>query len=490
MTPTLVLTLTLVAAGASAALLLVAEMMGRADAGRKLAALLLFAAGGVALTAGWAVAPATVWGAFATGGGRATAAGLVLVLSAASLLAGGGKRSGVVSALMALGAGGAIVSLSSIDLLTMLIGIEIAAVSAYGIVASSGDGRADEAALKYFIQGSVATGFFVLGLAVVVGLAAPDAKISSLLVTAQRLPADALMLAAVGLVGALAFKSGAAPMHSWAPDAYETAPAEGAGFMAGSLKLAMVTTLAVVVSAFGTIVASGAPLGDRLVLLMGGLALLSVIIGSTVALKTRSYARLLGYAGVAQVGYALIALAASNPSGALLFISTYAVATTAAFAAAAAVRKLSPDWDGSVEGLAGLGRKHPVLGAALTLALVSLSGIPPLVGFWGKFQAFGSAIAVSASYYATSRPGFGWWLAVLAAAGVMGSIISLGYYGAIVRAVYAETGEDAPVNEPVQGAKTAIAVSAILAFVLVIAGVLPIFGDLSQIVAGFLLNLS
>jgi NADH-quinone oxidoreductase subunit N len=115
---------------------------------------------------------------------------------------------------------------------------------------------------------------------------------------------------------------------------------------------------------------------------------------------------------------------------AAFIVATYAVAVAGAFAAAAAFKRANPEWDESIEGLAGLGSRHPLLSAALVVILLSLVGVPPLLGFWGKFFAFRAAIAT------------GWaWLAL---AGLLGSVVSFGYYGSVLRALYFEEPSEVP----------------------------------------------
>jgi NADH-quinone oxidoreductase subunit N len=217
----------------------------------------------------------------------------------------------------------------------------------------------------------------------------------------------------------------------------------------------------------------------------------SVVVGSTVALRTESYRRMLGYAGVAQVGYGLIALAALNPSGALFFMATYAVGTTAAFLGAETFERLDPDWDGTVSGLAGLGRRYPAVAASVTVALLSLAGIPPLLGFWGKFQVFGSVVQASTRFFAQGQDGFGLWLAILATVGVLGAVVSLGYYGAVVRALFIDVSrapapEDESAVPRATGARALVTIVIVLAALLVTLGMLPLLTGVAPLVRGFL----
>ncbi len=243
----------------------------------------------------------------------------------------------------------------------------------------------------------------------------------------------------LGLVAALLFKSGAAPLHAWAPDAYETAPASAAAALAGAFKVGMVGALATVVAALGIAGAdaSGDALGPLLLPVfgtVGAAALLSIVVGSTVALTTGSYRRMLAYAGVAQVGYALIALGALNPPAGLVLIVTYGIAATAAFVAAEVFAGLRPEWDGSIAGLSGLGRSAPghrrrrgrddVL-AGGDSAAASASGAS------SRRLRQRSGPRRSSSPMAGPGSACGW--VSLALVGVLGSIVSVAYYGNVVR---------------------------------------------------------
>ncbi len=353
--------------------------------------------------------------------------------------------------------------------------------------------------MKYFVQGAAATGLLVMGIAVVVSGIGSDGTYRAV---AQALASGASrQAAALGLVAitaALAFKVGAAPLHSWAPDAYDSSHPAAASALAGPVKLGMLTALAVFVA---SIAQAGAPSGSPFGLvgrdafaLPGVLAIVSVILGSTVALQTRSYTRMLAYAGVAQVGYGLIAIASLNPSGALVFGVTYAVASTATFAAAAAFPRQVPEWDGTVEGLRGTAQRSPLLAAAVTVSLMSLAGIPPLLGFWGKLQAFGAAVSAAVGFNQGGATGFAVWFGFLALVGVAGSIVSLGYYGAVVRALYADapsgltdvaTADDA--ESPAGLGAAGWTVVGLAALVLAL-GLLPLIFGIPATVSGFLLR--
>ncbi len=390
------------------------------------------------VTAGILVPASDITAVIRAGGPFSSVPGVIALCGALALL--GGWRTlatreggGTTAGLHALAAGAAGVVAAATDLTTLLIAIEIVALISYALVSEGRSTRSDEAAMKYFIQGSVATGFFVLGMAVLVGLFAPTGRYAELAATlGDRVLGDPAIVGVVLILVALAFKAGVAPLHTWAPDAYETAPVPSAAFLATGPKLGAVFALVL----FATL-CDGALESAALVPLLLALSVVSVLVGSIGAIGQTSYRRMLAYAGIAQVGYALLAVAMLDPTSAAFFMSTYALATAGAFLAAESYQRINPTWDGTIAGLAGMGRRAPLTSGALGVLLVSLVGIPPMLGFWGKFQVFATAIYGSAAAFLGGGSALvGWLLAVAVGVGFIGSVISLGYYGAVLRALY------------------------------------------------------
>jgi len=456
---------------------------------------LLLSGGVAAMVGGWSFAPAAVYGTFAVGRVFSVVPGAMGVLAALTV-AGGihghasatQRQNAVLIALSVIGAG---LAASTTDLTALLLALETSAVCAYALVASGRTARAGEASMKYFVQGAVATGLAVAGVAVLAGLYAPSGSYSQL-ASALGDPSGvrAVLLGCVLLVAALAFKSGAAPFHSWAPDAYETAPPAAAAFMAGAAKVSAVAALAWFVTQLAPIGSTAArplgTLGTTLLPTVAGIAVLSVVVGSLVALKQRSYTRMLAYAGIAQVGYALIAIAALNPPAAIIAVVTYAVAATGSFLSAEAFRRADPTWDGTIEGLEGLGVRHPVLGAAVTLIMMSLAGIPPLLGFWGKFQAFGAAISMGLALDKSGYAQLGTAYVVLAVVGIAGSVVSLAYYGSVLRALFFIPVDPQAGDRNEIGFAGSIVVG--IAVTLLLIGLLPLVIGIPTTVWGFLLR--
>ncbi len=381
---------------------------------------------------------AEVWGVVRVGGPFSAVPGAILLLAAVAVYGGweeSAERAGGGSsaALVALGAVASGLAASSFDLVMLLVAIETAALAGYALVAEARTSRAAEAAMKYFVQGAVATGLFVFGLAVVVGALSEGTGYAAInAALSDPFSAKAAAAATLLLLSALAFKASIAPFHSWAPDAYESARPEVSAFLSAGPKLGALVALTLVL-----LVTTTGQLQDRVLVPIAALSILSVVVGSFGALRQRSYTRMLAYAGIAQAGYALVGAVALNPTAVAFFATTYAIGATGTFLAAAHYRRVDPAWDGSIAGLAGKGRTSPGVSVGLAVLLVSLAGIPPLLGFWGKLQVFGSAIvAAQGLLYQGSQPLLGWTLAVAAGVAIVGSVVSLGYYGAVMRSLF------------------------------------------------------
>jgi NADH-quinone oxidoreductase subunit N len=378
--------------------------------------------------AGSARTPALTGDVVLSGTGFSATVGVICFLGALVVLASwrpltGAESGGGLAALATVSVAAAASIAVAADILVLLIALEALALCAYALVWSARTPAATEAAVKYFVQGAVATGVFVLGLAILFGLYGGSTSyvwIRGVMGTESGPPVTTAFV----LIGvALAYKIGAFPFHAWALDAFESAPPHFAALLAGVPKLAAVVAMLIL---FSRSVFAGLDPAYQL-WVFGSLAILSMIFGATGGLLQRSYTRMLAYSGVAQIGYALVgvALGARAMTSSALLVAAYALAAAGAFLAAGAFGAFRPGWDGSISGLAGLGRERPLLGAGVTVSMFSLVGMPLTAGFWGKFLVFG--VAVSEGY---------WWLALI---GVIASVVSFGYYGAVLRSLYFES---------------------------------------------------
>ncbi len=477
-------------------------------------AALLAAASAVSFAGALTVSSSTVAGAFTVGGGVSTLAGFVVLLTALALAGAVGSPGSPrgLAPLGTLAATGAVVALLSHDLGVTVLALETTSVCSYALVALGASRRGAAAALRYFVQGSVATALLVTGLAVVAAVSRGDLRYASLSSAVELIGVSLpLTLAFVLVSAAIAFKAGSAPFHAWVPDAYGSARPASAAVLAGPVKLAAAAALGIIVAravpVSADIFSRLASLGDLLPLL-AALSLVSMLIGSFGALGERSYTRMLGFAGVAQAGYALLAIAALNFGAAAVHLAFYACAATGAFVAAEAFRAAVPRWDGSIEGLRGIANRRPVLAAAVTVCMTSLAGIPALAGFWGKFQVFGSGVAAVFALSGQEGTWHAWMYLALVVAAVVSSLVSVGYYGGVMRALYAGADEDAvraSAGDEARGAADgseelvdgrpgraerlsgAGVVTAIIAVILVFGGLAPFAAGLAESLRVFIL---
>jgi len=391
---------------------------------------------------------------------------------------------GGVAALAALLASGSVALVSSVDLLFTLIMLELVAFAGYGLIASARTSASQEATLKYIVQGSVVTGMFVLGLAIVASRAGGS---FDLVTAGEGIAASATVAAAATLIFviALSFKLGAFPFHSWVPDAYQSAHPAGTSLIVAVPKIGALSAMFLVAEVLMRPLAGSqvAPLQPTLVFSV--LAIASIIFGNLGALRQHDFGRMLGYSAVAQAGYALIGLAVGLLTfpGAMLLMTVYGLAASTAFAVAVVLRSERRSWDGSIRGMSGLAACRPWLAAALAISMLSLTGIPLTAGFWGKLSVFG--------------PAAGEGFVALAIAGVLGSVLSFAYYGSVIRAVYFDQSPDAqstgasrlPTETPIDENsrfRTVPGIASITgAGALIIIGIAPLFIGLTPFVRFF-----
>jgi len=277
-----------------------------------------------------------------------------------------------------------------------------------------------EAGVKYLVMGGLSAAFLVFGIALLFAasnstqFAALNA--SPVLLEGNRLFWLGLLLVLVGL----AFKIAVFPMQMWAPDVYQGAPMPVTAFLAIASKGAgFVLLLRVLFMAVPFV-------SRHWQTLFMAVAGISILYGNLCALPQRSLKRLLGYSSIAHAGYMMLGVAALNSDGSaaiLYYLAGYLFTLGAAFLVLCLVCRESDD----LGALAGLSQRSPVLGAAMTMAMVSLAGVPPLAGFAGKLLLLLAVVeraGVNPAYY---------WLAILA---VVGVVISLAYYFGVVRAIY------------------------------------------------------
>jgi len=351
---------------------------------------------------------------------------------------------------------------STEHLLLIFISLELLSLCLYVLTAfNKQNHRSAEAALKYFLIGSASAAFMLFGLSLLYGISG-EITLSKI---AAHMPAklDPLVVLAVILVTfGFAFKVAAVPFHLWAPDAYEGAPAPSAALIASGSKLASFVILAKV-AMIGFKGAEGSALWKPgWVMVLALIAALSIVIGNLAAIAQVSVRRLLAYSAIAQAGYMLVGLAANSPQGMaslIYYAITYALTALGAFGIVALVQGGATEERFS--SFAGLARRAPILSACLMVFLLSLAGIPPLAGFFGKVYLFSSALN-------------GWsnlgllWLVILA---IAMSAVSLYYYLIVLKQVYVL---EAPADSPrLQIAFLPVAAIIILALAVTLLGCFP-----------------
>ena len=308
---------------------------------------------------------------------------------------------------------------SAVDVLTLYVSLELSSYSLYLVAAMRQGTRNAESSAKYLFFGAAASGFFLWGLSLVTGLAGS----TSLVEITKNIPALAAQPAfLVGLFFvslSLLFKLSGFPMHFWAPDVYESAATPAVAFIATASKGAAVALLIRILTA------TGVPHAFMLILVV--LAFASMTLGNAVALVQQDVKRLLAYSSIAQAGYILVGLLAGTPEGyssSFFYAFAYILMNTGAFLATLLVAKSMNNDNPQILHFDGLAERSPFLSLVLLLSLLSLAGIPPLVGFTGKWILFSAAMDK------------GHWFLVLW--GVLNSVVSLFYYLTIIKRVYLE----------------------------------------------------
>lgn len=463
-----------------------ADMVRRTRWLPALAAAISVLVGAVWLWEAWTGSVSLVGVFFATGGGFSAVAGLIVVLSGLVVFTDhlDGHGEAQRTSLILLGATGAALAAHSLHPIAVVITLETTAIASYALVAFDRTPHATEAAIKYFIQGALSTGLLIVGAAVIIGLTG-GGLVGFGVRFGQEVPVS-VGFGVTLMVSAVLFKVGAAPMHSWTADAYSVSSNGVPGILAGPVKLGMAAALVMLV---GTTAPQGMGLevpGSLVGTMLPALAAvgaLSMVVGTLLALRQHDLRRMLAYAGVAQVGYALVASASGQTAAALFFMSTYAVGSVVLFTLADVVTRGSGDWDGGWRGLRGVGRRHPVIGLAATVSLLSLAGLPPLAGFWGKLLVFQSAISRASAYAAQGRMDLMWWYAVAVVVAVVAAVVAVAYYGRIVGVLYAHRPDDDEGPMLPTGASTVSTV--LMAAAVVTVGLVPFWVPIKGLLLGF-----
>lgn len=324
--------------------------------------------------------------------------------------------------LMLLATLGMTIMVSANDLLTLYVGLELAALPSYVLAAfHRQDDRSAEAGLKYFVLGALASGILLYGVTLIYGFSgSTQLDVIAGVVSSQTERSLGLLFGIVFILSGLAFKVSAVPFHMWTPDVYEGAPTPVAAFFSAAPKAAALGLLArVMVVAFPGNIA-----GDWQQILIF-IAIASMVLGAVAAVAQTNIKRLLAYSSIANIGFALVGLTPGTPEGisALLFyVTVYVAMTLGSFLVVLQLRRPDGTPVESMADFAGLSKTQPKLAAALAIFMFSLAGIPPLLGFWPKFAVFQAAIGSD--------------LIVLALIGFVASVIAAFYYLRLIKIMY------------------------------------------------------
>ncbi|HKN19830.1 MAG TPA: NADH-quinone oxidoreductase subunit N [Terracidiphilus sp.] len=443
--------------------------------------------------AGWGSLSNGSYIVLAAGGSAAVAQVAILVLTALTLLlfvdTGFTRNPGeYVSVVLMAAAGGLLISAAQ-DLLVIFVGLELLSLGLYILTAfAKKSGKSAEAALKYYLFGGMSAAFLLFGFSYLYGLSGstslPRVVLRTYMASANG-GTPLLLIALVMIAAGLGFKIAAVPFHFWAPDTYEGAPAPAAAFIASVSKVASFALLisishailwwpsmlhltggrvTVTVSPAGTLplhMTYGFVSGWPLILMV--LSAASMVFGNLAALAQTSVRRLLAYSAIAHAGYILLGLAFfgwSNLSAQaiLYYIVAYGLTTIGAFGVVGVVERATGS--DKLDSFLGLQKRNPLLAAVLLVLFLSLAGIPPLVGFWAKFNLFAAVLAVGAGPIPFA----------LVALAIAFSAVSLYYYLQVLKRAYVMPAAD---ESPIKVHPITLGVLLAVAAAVVILGCFP-----------------
>jgi len=386
----------------------------------------------------------------------------LVILASAEYVSKFAKFQGEYYALILLSAGGMMLMASTKELISIYIALELSSLSLYALVAFLKDSKSSEAGLKYLVLGSISSAILLLGMAFVFGITGTTHldqivdKVSILVSDGTLGDNPALLVGIILLAAGFCFKIAAVPFQMWVPDVYEGAPTPVTAYLSVASKAAgFAVILRVFYVAFH-------PVAADWTMLFAVLGILSMTLGNVVALTQSNIKRMLGYSSIANAGYLMVGLAAMGSidsvsdaqSGMLFFLGGYTLANLGLFTAIIVISgKTGSD---EIDGFSGMIRRAPWLSFVMIVCLISLTGIPPAVGFMAKFYLFRAAIDAGLL-----------WLVIIA---VLNSVISAYYYLKVVKII--TTGEPAS-NEPVPISLPVSAALAVSFVGVLLLGILP-----------------
>jgi NADH-quinone oxidoreductase subunit N len=315
---------------------------------------------------------------------------------------------------------GMLMMVSANDLISLYVGLETQSLALYVIAAFQRESaRSSEAGLKYFVLGALSSGLLLYGASLVYGFAGTTSfdKIAALFTGDAAAPVG-VVIGLVFVAAGLCFKISAAPFHMWTPDVYEGAPTPVTAFFAAAPKIAaMALLIRVLFEPFGHLFHQW----QQIVI---ATSVLSMMLGALAAINQTNIKRLMAYSSIGHVGYALVGLVPGTLAGVqgdLIYLTIYLFMNVGTFSVILCMKRQGKMVE-EIKDLAGLGRTHPLLAAAMAIFMFSMAGIPPMAGFFGKLYVF--LPAVQAGYYK------------LAIFGVLTSVVGAFYYLRIVKVMY------------------------------------------------------
>jgi NADH-quinone oxidoreductase subunit N len=395
---------------------------------------------------------------------------VLIVLAAVTVLISAecdlGRHVGEYFAMLIFATIGALLLVGTEELLTLFVALELMSISLYVLTAFHKESlRSQEAALKYFLFGAIASAFLLFGLSYIYGVTGATNLREIGIVLAGKGTSPLLAVGLLCVLVGLGFKVAIVPFHLWAPDTYEGAPTPVTAYIATASKVASFFVLVKFLlvgfaGAAGSAHWRGFEAGWAMVL--GVTAAASMVLGNCAAIVQHNVKRLLAYSSIAHAGYILIGLVAVTVTGAsavLFYVIVYALTNLGAFGVVAALAARAGGDD--MENFNGMARRSPYLSLLLLVFLLSLAGVPPLGGFFGKFYLFAAAVGRDAQHWGLL------WLVVL---GILMSAVSLYYYLIVLKHVYVLPAKD---NNPLRASGPVNVALGLLALGVVALGVWP-----------------
>lgn len=396
--------------------------------------------------------------------GVAVFAKALIALSAAATLALGAdhfsqtkERRFEYPVMVVLAVVGMFVMVSARDLISLYVGVELQSLAAYVMAAwRRDDAHSSEAGLKYFVLSAISSGLLLFGSSFVYGFTGSIHFDAIAAAVHEGAGGVGLLFGLILMLCAIGFKMSAAPFHMWTPDVYEGAPTPVTAFFAAAPKVAAVALMArVLYEPF-------AGMTDQWRQVVVALSAISMVWGSVAALLQTNLKRLMAYSSIGNMGFALMGLASGpeqGPSSALIYLALYLPANIGIFALILTMRRNGVAAE-TVADLAGLAQKRPWMATMFTLLLFSLAGIPPFIGFIGKFAVFQAAVGAHLV-----------WLAVV---GGVAAVVAAGYYLRLLASIWFQ-----PAGVAMQPASGTIVLTASLGAFLTLA-LVPVLGVIQQ----------